>query len=214
MNLSRRSLIGAGLVLAAAGLAGCGKAVQTALTTSSAAPDHPTPTATGSATIGPPSPTSPSALSADPPSTTAGSPAEVSSPGPPSGPAAEITNGPRDKPSVALTFHGAGDVDLARQILAIANTPGARITVMVVGMWLSDIPGIAAEILAGGHQLGNHTWSHQDINALPESEMRQEVIRCRDLLVRTAGTPGTCFRPSQTPTANALMKQIAGEAGY
>ena len=115
---------------------------------------------------------------------------------------------------MALTFHGAGDLDLARRILTIANTRGARITVMVVGTWLSGNPGIAAEILAGGHQLGNHTWSHQDINSMPESEMRQEVIRCRDLLVQTAGTPGTCFRPSQTPTANALMKQIAGEAGY
>ncbi len=96
----------------------------------------------------------------------------------------------------------------------MANSRRVRITVMVVGTWLSDNPGIAAEILAGGHQLGNHTWSHQDINSMPQSDMRQEVIRCRDLLVKTTGTPGAYFRPSQTPTANALMKQVAGGAGY
>jgi peptidoglycan/xylan/chitin deacetylase (PgdA/CDA1 family) len=44
--------------------------------------------------------------------------------------------------------------------------------------------------------------------------MRQEVVRCRDLLLQTTGTPGAYFRPSQTPTANALMKQLAGDAGY
>ena len=44
--------------------------------------------------------------------------------------------------------------------------------------------------------------------------MRQEVIRCRDLLDQTTGTPGAYFRPSQTPTANELMKQVAGAAGY
>jgi peptidoglycan/xylan/chitin deacetylase (PgdA/CDA1 family) len=133
---------------------------------------------------------------------------------PTSGSAVEIAHGPRDKPAVALTFHGAGDVGLARQILRIVNARGARITVMVVGTWLSDNPGIAAEIVAGGHQLGNHTWSHQDINSMSEGDMRQEVIRCRDLLTQTTGTPGAYFRPSQTPTANALMKRVAGAAGY
>jgi peptidoglycan/xylan/chitin deacetylase (PgdA/CDA1 family) len=44
--------------------------------------------------------------------------------------------------------------------------------------------------------------------------MRQEVIRCRDLLIQIAGTAGAYFRPSQTPTANALMKRVAGAAGY
>jgi peptidoglycan/xylan/chitin deacetylase (PgdA/CDA1 family) len=68
--------------------------------------------------------------------------------------------------------------------------------------------------VAGGHQLGNHTWSHQDINSMSEGEMRQEVIRCRDLLTQTTGTPGAYFRPSQTPTANALKKRVAGAAGY
>jgi peptidoglycan/xylan/chitin deacetylase (PgdA/CDA1 family) len=115
---------------------------------------------------------------------------------------------------VALTFHGAGDIGLARQLLTIANARGVRLTVMAVGTWLADNPTIATEILAGGHQLGNHTWSHQDINSMTESEMRQEVIRCRDLLMQTTGTPGAYFRPSQTPTANALMKQVAGGAGY
>ncbi len=49
---------------------------------------------------------------------------------------------------------------------------------------------------------------------MAESDMRQEVIRCRDLLMQITGTPGAYFRPSQTPTANALMKQVAGAAGY
>ena len=115
---------------------------------------------------------------------------------------------------MALTFHGAGDIGLARKILEIAHARGARITVMVVGTWLSDNPGIAAQILAGGHQLGNHTWSHQDINSMAEADMRQEVVRCRDLLAKTAGTPGAYFRPSQTPTASAQMLQVAGTAGY
>jgi peptidoglycan/xylan/chitin deacetylase (PgdA/CDA1 family) len=164
MNLSRRSLIGAGLLVAAAGLAGCGKAVQAALTaTAPTAPPLPASVATGSATatsgVAASSTTLSTISTADPPSTNAGSASTV--PLPTSGSAVEIAHGPRDRPAVALTFHGAGDVGLARQILQIANGRGARITVMVVGTWLSDNPGIAAEVVAGGHQLGNHTWSHR-----------------------------------------------------
>jgi peptidoglycan/xylan/chitin deacetylase (PgdA/CDA1 family) len=217
MNLSRRSLIGAGFLVAMAGLAGCGKAVQAALTASAPSADPlATPGASGAATatsgVSASSITPSTTSTADPPSMIAGSAPTVRLP--PSGPAVEISHGPRDKAAVALTFHGAGDVGLARQMLRIANARGARITVMVVGTWLSDNPGIAAEILAGGHQLGNHTWSHQDINSMSEGDMRHEVIRCRDLLTQTAGTPGAYFRPSQTPTANALMKRVAGAAGY
>jgi peptidoglycan/xylan/chitin deacetylase (PgdA/CDA1 family) len=217
MNLSRRSLIGAGLLVAGAGLVGCSKAVQAVLTTASAPTADPlsaSGAATGSAaatagvSASPPVPST--TPSSDRPLTALSSP-----PGPPpSGSAVEIAHGPRDKPGVALTFHGAGDVGLARHILQIADARGARITVMVVGTWLSDNPGFAAEIVAGGHQLGNHTWSHQDINSMSEAEMRQEVIRCRDLLIQTVGTAGAYFRPSQTPTANPLMKRVAGAAGY
>ena len=219
MNVSRRSLIGAGLLVAAAGLAGCSKAVQAALTTTSAPTGTPMSTsgATGSATtalgVSASSVVPSTPWSTDRPSAAASSASTVPAPSP-SGSAVEIAHGPRAKPRVALTFHGAGDVGLARRILQIAKARGARITVMVVGTWLSDNPGIAAEILAGGHQLGNHTWSHQDINSMPEGDMRQEVIRCRDLLMQIAGTPGAYFRPSQTATANALMKQVAGAAGY
>src|SRR6478609_2366381 len=217
MILSRRSLIGAGLVLTAAGLAGCSKAVRTALTTTSTPPGTPTSTAIApsstAASGGPPETTpAPSASSSGPESANPSS--ATTAPAPSSGPAIEIANGPRDKPMVALTFHGAGDIGLARQLLTIANARGTRITVMAVGTWLSDNPGIASDILAGGHQIGNHTWSHQDINSMSEPEMRQEVVRCRDVLVQTAGTPGAYFRPSQAPSANALMKQVAGAAGY
>ncbi len=130
------------------------------------------------------------------------------------GPATQIDSGPASGSQLALTFHGAGDIGLARQILQIAAAKKARITVMVVGTWLTQNPQIARTVLAAGHELGNHTWSHQNINALPEDQMRQEVIRCRDALIAHAGTPGNYFRQSQSQNATDQMRRVAGEAGY
>ncbi|WP_245599703.1 polysaccharide deacetylase family protein [Nakamurella lactea] len=103
---------------------------------------------------------------------------------------------------------------MARQVLKIVAAKKARITVMVVGTWLNQYPGVAREILAGGHELGNHTWSHTNFQALPEDQMLQEVVKCRDALLRHAGTPGDYFRPSKTQYATDQTLRVAGRAGY
>src|SRR4051812_22621619 len=43
--------------------------------------------------------------------------------------ARELVHGPRTSHNVALTFHGAGDVSLARQLLSEAERAGAHVTV-------------------------------------------------------------------------------------
>ena len=45
----------------------------------------------------------------------------------------QVASGPTGKGQLALTFHGAGDIALARQILQIAGQHKALITVMAVG---------------------------------------------------------------------------------
>lgn len=130
------------------------------------------------------------------------------------GPAVQVAHGPRNRRAVALTFHGAGDIALATQILTIVKAKSAAITVMAVGTWLADNPQIGREILAGHHQIGNHTFSHLDINALPIDQMRDEVVKCRQVLMKTTGTPGSYFRQSQSQTASDRLKQVAADAGY
>ncbi len=123
-------------------------------------------------------------------------------------------NGPTTSPAVALTFHGAGDPSLARAILQIAKDSRAKITVMAIGSWLEQNPEMAAAILAGGHELGNHTYSHLDINSLPADEITSEIVRCRDVLRKLTGSPGTYFRQSQAQHATDQVRTVAGAAGY
>ncbi len=85
---------------------------------------------------------------------------------------------------------------------------------LAVGTWLADNPGIAREIVAGGHELGNHTYSHLDIDSLDPASARAEIVRCRDLLRAQIGSGGAHFRPSQTQHASAEVLALAGAAGY
>jgi peptidoglycan/xylan/chitin deacetylase (PgdA/CDA1 family) len=117
---------------------------------------------------------------------------------------------------VALTFHGAGDPAIARDLLAIFAQHHAKVTVLAVGTWLQTKGGaaVAHEIVAAGHEIGNHTYRHLDIDSLDARTARSEIVRCRDLLVSAVGSPGAHFRQSQSQTATPRVRRLAGLAGY
>lgn len=127
---------------------------------------------------------------------------------------AEVTHGPRDRPQVALTFHGQGDPALAESLLGEAEKGGARVTVLAVGSWLDEHPDIARRILGGGHDLGNHTLRHVDINAMSEQDAEAEIRGCAERLRRLTGSIGTWFRPSRAPRASPLVESVARRVGY
>ncbi|MFJ9566805.1 polysaccharide deacetylase family protein [Streptomyces fuscichromogenes] len=126
----------------------------------------------------------------------------------------QVTHGPRTAASVALTFHGQGDPDLATRLLTTAEQYGAHLTVLAVGSWLDEYPAMARRILAGGHDLGNHTQRHISINAMAEADARKEITDCAERLKRLTGSIGRWFRPSRAPTASPLVARLAVEAGY
>ncbi|NGO07648.1 polysaccharide deacetylase family protein [Streptomyces sp. HC44] len=126
----------------------------------------------------------------------------------------QIGHGPRGQPRVALTFHGQGDPATARALLDAAEKAGARVTVLAVGNWLDAHPELAGRVLDGGHDLGNHTQRHLDINALPEAEAYAEISRCAERLRRLTGSIGTWFRPSRAARASPLVERLARRVGY
>ncbi|MFJ8662619.1 polysaccharide deacetylase family protein [Streptomyces sp. NPDC093795] len=143
-------------------------------------------------------------------------PAPHAAPGPRRlpGQPAEIAHGPRDRPRVALTFHGQGDPALARTLLTQAEKAGARVTVLAVGSWLDAHPDMARRVLDGGHDLGNHTQHHTDVNALTEAGAHAEIEACATRLRRLTGSIGTWFRPSRTQRAAPAVLRAAHRAGY
>lgn len=126
----------------------------------------------------------------------------------------DLLHGPRSGAAVALTFHGAGDPALTRAALHAARAAQAHLTVLAVGSWLEANHGLAQEIRAAGHELGNHTWSHLAMARLSPAAARSEVDRAAALLTRLTGSPGRWFRPSGTPRSTPVIRAAARAAGY
>jgi len=132
----------------------------------------------------------------------------------PGGPARYVASGPRTANGVALTFHGSGDVTLTQELLTSAHQLSAPITVFGVGTWMQANPALADQVLAGGHTLGNHTYTHPDLGSLDAAGVADEIQRCAQVLEGLEGTNGRWFRPSGIVVPTALILEQAGLAGY
>lgn len=127
---------------------------------------------------------------------------------------AEIVSGRRDRPDVALTFHGQGDPALVRQLLGELESGGARVTVLAVGSWLDAQPAMAKRILDGGHELGNHTQNHLAIARMAAAQAFAEINTCAVRLKSLTGSIGSWFRPSQTQYSTPVIRAQAAKVGY
>ncbi|GAA1946970.1 polysaccharide deacetylase family protein [Kitasatospora viridis] len=220
MTVDRRSILRTSAQLAtltATGglLAGCGREAATAAGGPHPATAAPTrPAATGS-------PLSPNLFPHVTGSPAAPSPTQPPSPSPAAeqpplapGTPQEVVTGPRDRPQVALTFHGQGDPALALALLTAAEQHGAQLTVLAVGSWLDQQPQLARRILDGGHELGNHTQNHLDISSMSPDQAYAEITACADRLKALTGSIGRWFRPSEAQFATSQVKEQARRAGY
>ena len=115
---------------------------------------------------------------------------------------------------MALTFHGAGDPSLTELVLRACADHDAHITVFAVGKWLAAKPALGTQILAAGHELGNHTWSHRPMPALSARAAGEEIRRGADALRGATGSAGWWFRPSGTPYSTATIRAAASRSGY
>jgi peptidoglycan/xylan/chitin deacetylase (PgdA/CDA1 family) len=126
----------------------------------------------------------------------------------------DINHGPRGGKKVALTFHGAGDLNFANELLNIFKATSTPVTVFAVGTFLKSNPEIAKKILDGGHDLGNHTMTHTQMKTISAKRVDQEISECANLLKKLTGNHGSFFRPSGTQYSTALIRKTAQKYGY
>jgi peptidoglycan-N-acetylglucosamine deacetylase len=113
-----------------------------------------------------------------------------------------------DERVVALTFDD-GPTPRTEEILAVLAEHGARATFYVTGAELAEQPDAGAAIVAAGHELGNHSWSHPRMVLLGRDRIAEEV-EATDAQIRAAGQQGEItFRPPYGKKLLGLPRYLA-----
>lgn len=100
---------------------------------------------------------------------------------------------PRDK--VLYLTVDDGPTDRTPEILAALVEHGAPAIHFLVGDRVRASPDRVAEILAVGHEVGNHTQSHIDAWKAPARRVIRELTECGRLIADTCGAPPRWVRP-------------------
>ena len=96
---------------------------------------------------------------------------------------------------VALTFDDGPTPAASDSILAVLRREGVRATFFFTGAELEENPGLGERFVREGHELGNHSYSHERMLLRTPGYLRREV-ESTDSLIRRAGYTGPIhFRP-------------------
>jgi peptidoglycan/xylan/chitin deacetylase (PgdA/CDA1 family) len=107
------------------------------------------------------------------------------------GPALVKLSGRRE---IALTFDD-GPSPYTAKVLDVLRERGVPATFFLCGSNTQAYPDIARRILADGHDIGNHTFSHPYLYLTPDARIAAEIDRAQDAIFQVTGVRPTLFRP-------------------
>ncbi len=106
-----------------------------------------------------------------------------------------LVRGPASGGRVALTFDDGPVSPFTEQILEILSHRNVPATFFVCGKNVERFPHIVRRILAEGHALGNHTFSHPFLYFHSRSAIAMEIDRTQEEIEKVTGRRPTVFRP-------------------
>ena len=89
-----------------------------------------------------------------------------------------------DQRIVALTYDDGPNPPYTDRLLDVLAKHEVKATFFMIGKRIERHPETVSRIIAEGHQIGNHSYSHPLLGFLPPNYVRREIERTDDLLQR------------------------------
>jgi probable sporulation protein (polysaccharide deacetylase family) len=122
-----------------------------------------------------------------------------------------IYRGNPAKPMVAMMINVAWGDEYLPSMLETMDAENVKATFFLDGSWLAKHEDTAKLILAHGHELSNHAYSHPDMSRLDDARQRQEIGKTEALL-KKIGVRNVWFAPP-SGDYDARTVRIAREFG-
>ncbi|MCS7024041.1 MAG: polysaccharide deacetylase family protein [Bryobacteraceae bacterium] len=108
--------------------------------------------------------------------------------------APSITSGSKRRKAIAITFDD-GPSESTPDLLQLLEAHQARCTFFQCGYHVERLPDIAKQVLAAGHEIGNHTYSHAALYFRPAQFIADEIYLAQEAISRVCGVVPKFFRP-------------------
>jgi peptidoglycan/xylan/chitin deacetylase (PgdA/CDA1 family) len=109
---------------------------------------------------------------------------------------------------VALTFDD-GPTEFTPKFLDLLKENQIKATFFCIGKQIEKHPETFQRIIAEGHTIGNHTFSHSDTTGfLSASKIVEEIEKCDEIILKTGNIKTDLYRPPFGVTNPNIAKAI------
>ena len=118
-----------------------------------------------------------------------------------------------DSMKIALTFDDGPHPTLTPRILEILDRYHVKATFFMVGINVENYPDAARAVIEAGHEVGNHTYSHNHIGTLSKADVEKELWHCEDILEELCEYRPHLFRPPEG-AVNTYVEHCSEDNDY
>jgi peptidoglycan-N-acetylglucosamine deacetylase len=118
-----------------------------------------------------------------------------------------------DQPYIAMTFDDGPSSANTPRLLEILKQRNIKATFFLIGENVAANPDIVRQILAGGHEIGNHSWTHPQLSKLSDERVTAEISKTQDAIKEASGFTPALLRPPYGAITARQREWIEGQFG-
>lgn len=94
-----------------------------------------------------------------------------------------------------MTFDDGPHIQNTPRLLDMLKERKIHATFFMVGQCVQEYPDIVKRIVAEGHEVANHSWSHPDLAKMSEAAVHDQIQKTHDAIVQACGVAPKLLRP-------------------
>ena len=113
--------------------------------------------------------------------------------------------------AIALTIDDGPDSTYTPQVLALLDQYKIQATFCMLGRSAATHAGLVQEVVAAGHAVANHTYTHANLSKADVNTVRSEITRAHDALAAAGAKPPAFFRApygAWSPTVFQVCQEL------
>lgn len=119
-----------------------------------------------------------------------------------------------DGPYIAMTFDDGPHITNTPRLLDILAKHHIKATFFLIGENAERYPEIVKRIVAEGHVIGNHSWTHPELSKLSEENVHSELQKTDDAIFKAVGFHPKLMRPPYGALTPIQRRWVNQQFGY
>ena len=116
-------------------------------------------------------------------------------------------------PYLAITFDDGPHPKNTPRLLDMLKERGIKATFYVIGQNVVQYPEIMKRMVAEGHEIGNHSYSHPSLTKCSPGKVAEEITKTNEAIFQTSGDKPTTMRPPYGATNSSITQRLHDEFG-